>query len=199
MSSTTDIYTVYKILNLVNSKVYIGITTKKPEKRWKQHLNNYKYFWLNQALYKAMRKYGPNNFQFSIIEQTNDLNILKELEIKYIQENNSFGSTGYNMTLGGDGAFGFKHSEKTKDKIANLQKERTHSDKAKEKMSAAKIGKPSPWKGKTPSEAARKKMSEAKRGSNNHNYGKPRSDEVKRKISESNKLNRKSKCRKKKL
>ena len=80
MSSTTDIYTVYKILNLVNSKVYIGITTRDPEVRWKEHIKRYKI--RTCALYTAMNKHGIENFVFSVIEQTFTLNELLELETR---------------------------------------------------------------------------------------------------------------------
>jgi group I intron endonuclease len=187
MSSTTDIYTVYQIKNLVNSKVYIGITTKEnPIDRWNEHLKNYLRY--DYVLYKAMRKYGLENFQFSIIEQTLDLKEIKLLERKYIQEYNSYcfqeNSNGYNMTLGGDGTFGFEHSQETKRKISksNKGKTRIFTEDHKRKMSEAR-------RGKILSKETRKKISEARKGSNNPMYGKTRvfTEETKRKMSEARK------------
>ena len=62
---------IYKIENLVNGKCYIG-QSKYIEKRWTDHKSNafnsiqkdqYKY-----PLYRAIRKYGLENFSFEVIE-----------------------------------------------------------------------------------------------------------------------------------
>jgi hypothetical protein len=68
------IYTIYKIVNKINNKVYIGFTSKNPpNKRWITHLsqlNNPKYSKL--ALYKSIKKYGKEYFEFIIIYQSKD-------------------------------------------------------------------------------------------------------------------------------
>lgn len=187
MSSSNRIYTVYQIKNLVNSKVYIGITTKKnPIDRWNRHL--YYHTRRKSKLYSAMRKHGPENFEFFILEQTNDIKHLKELEAKYIQEYNSYCfqevSCGYNMTLGGDGTFGRKHTEEAKMKMSKTKSEtpKTHSDEFKENLSKLFRGKPKSEEHRRKlSEAAKRrylnpeeraKMSELMKGSNNPMYGK---------------------------
>lgn len=63
------IYNYYQITNLVNQKVYIGITEKTIEKRYKIHRqllqsNNHP----NYYLQADWNKYGENNFQLSLIE-----------------------------------------------------------------------------------------------------------------------------------
>jgi group I intron endonuclease len=82
--SSNSIYTVYQILNKINHKVYIGITTKRdPVERWNRHLHVYQHG--DSILYRSMRKHGIENFEFSVIEQTDSLEALKALESKYIQ------------------------------------------------------------------------------------------------------------------
>lgn len=207
MSSTIDIYTVYQIKNIVNQKVYIGITTRDPESRWCEHLQLYCNHNKNFILYKSMRKHGPENFEFCILEQTDNIETLKELESKYIQEYNSYcfqeNSNGYNMTLGGEGIFGYKHSDKTKEKMSRSNADRKHSEETKKKMSKSHKGKilsketrermSEAFKGKSKSEEHRKKLSEAKIGSKHPNYGKPRSDETKKKVSDALKGNKNGK------
>ena len=53
-----------------------------------------------RPLYRAINKYGVSNFTFEILEET-DSPI--EREQYYIQQFGSFGSKGYNTTIGGDG------------------------------------------------------------------------------------------------
>lgn len=93
---------VYKITNKKNNNIYIGISVDI-KRRWKEHKNNYnkqlsKEY--NKILYKAMRKYGLNNFLFSIIEIC-DCEELRQREIFWIKELNTY-NNGYNETTGGD-------------------------------------------------------------------------------------------------
>lgn len=90
---------IYKIENRINGKVYIGQTTKEPEKRWKAHKQSAK-SGDNRHLYKAIRKYGIDNFEFSVICIANELQFLDDLEVKIIEQEQAF-KHGYNMTEGG--------------------------------------------------------------------------------------------------
>lgn len=59
---------IYKIVNITNSKVYIG-QSNNIKKRWTEHrsaLNNNRH--VNVHLQNAWNKYGENNFEFVIIE-----------------------------------------------------------------------------------------------------------------------------------
>lgn len=92
---------IYQIINKINGKSYIGKTEYSVEHRWKEHLRGCKYE-KNQsrALYRAMNKYGVENFSCIEIKETDTPN---EDEIFYIQKYDTY-HNGYNETLGGDGA-----------------------------------------------------------------------------------------------
>lgn len=92
---------IYKITNEINQKVYIGLTSKSIEERWKQHIQASKNLSLNRPLYVALRKYGIENFSIKLIEEVDD-DFLGEREIYWITYYNSY-KNGYNATLGGDG------------------------------------------------------------------------------------------------
>ena len=96
---------IYRILNNVNGKSYIGQSIDI-YKRWKEHVLNAKSNRLNYALYSAMNKYGIDNFSFSILEEC-EPHKLSDKEIYYIELFRTYvdfeDSNGYNMTLGGDG------------------------------------------------------------------------------------------------
>ena len=61
---------IYKITNQINGKVYIGQTSKiDPTKRWNEHRHAViDPDQRERPLYRAMRKYGIDNFKFEVIE-----------------------------------------------------------------------------------------------------------------------------------
>ena len=62
---------IYKITNQLNGHAYIGLS-KNCLKRWNDHYSKschpQKQEDYDKPLYKAMRKYGRENFSFEIIE-----------------------------------------------------------------------------------------------------------------------------------
>ena len=112
---------VYLIKNKVNGKCYVGKTSRGLEKRWSEHvfsaLENKDKF----ILCSAIRKYGPEGFELSILQECCDENELSIAEIFWIEKLKTF-DEGYNMTVGGDGIRGFKHTEETKKKMSEDRK-----------------------------------------------------------------------------
>ena len=97
-----NIYTVYKIINRVNNKVYIGATLQNKEDRLKGHISKAESGSL-YALHKAIREHGKDNFTISALELTTSVDELKFLEKKYIELFQSDDPAfGYNSTKGGE-------------------------------------------------------------------------------------------------
>ena len=95
---------IYQIRNIINDKKYIGMTKRSIEIRKSDHIkmcNDSNSRMYNFKLYKAMRKYGINNFEFSVIEEC-DNKKLEEREKYYIEFYNTT-INGYNEALGGIG------------------------------------------------------------------------------------------------
>ena len=119
-----NIYSIYKATNLINNKVYIGFDSNWPNRKYshKQHFKKYK----NKRFYKAISKYGWDNFEWQVIYQSKDKNHCLSMETFFINEYKSFvgfkESKGYNLNLGGDGNTGMVHSEKTKKLISENTK-----------------------------------------------------------------------------
>jgi group I intron endonuclease len=105
------IYSIYKCVNNLNGKVYIGIDKNWPMRRY-AHKSQSK---LNRgfSLHKAISKYGWDNFTWELIYLTKFHDHVKEMEIKFIAEYDSY-NRGYNETLGGEGTLGKKQSPKNK-------------------------------------------------------------------------------------
>ena len=101
---------IYTITNQINGKQYVGKTNlPDPQERWKRHLHDYKAKNKEKRpLYSAMNKYGVENFVFEVIEECDNT---EEREKFWIKELNTYGSTGYNATLGGDGKAYLQYSD----------------------------------------------------------------------------------------
>lgn len=113
------IYTIYKVTNKINNKIYIGFDSNWPNRK-NQHIYNSnckseKYKSINsKKLYRAFKKYGIDCFEWEAIYQSTDRNhTLNVMENYFIAEYNSY-LKGYNCTLGGEGSFGYSHSQKVK-------------------------------------------------------------------------------------
>lgn len=91
---------IYKITNLINQKIYIGLTTCTLKERWQNHKGCVKSD--PRHLYSSMRKYGIENFKIEIVEETDSLEKLAQLEDYYINLYNSRDpDVGYNLSAGG--------------------------------------------------------------------------------------------------
>lgn len=119
---------IYKIINQLNNKIYIGKTSLPSiEERFKQHKNDYKKRRSEKRpLYRAMNLYGIENFTIELVEECSNEE-LEQKEKYWISFYDSY-KNGYNATLGGDGSFLYNHQEiidllknnKTTKEIANI-------------------------------------------------------------------------------
>lgn len=100
--------TVYCITNKINGKQYIGKTISSIKKRYQQHCNDSKRF-PDRPLYRAMNKYGIENFVIEVLEEC-DYKILSEREMYWISQKDTYHS-GYNATVGGDGKFLYSYED----------------------------------------------------------------------------------------
>lgn len=94
---------IYKIINKINGKIYIGQTCKNLSARFNVHKSLARQG-VNRHLYDAMRKYGTDNFEIVEIERCLSKEELDEREKYWIKEYQSINrELGYNMTNGGGG------------------------------------------------------------------------------------------------
>lgn len=153
---------VYMIKNLVTGRVYIG-SSGNIKSRWRTHkdlLKHRKHH--NSYLQNSYNKHGIGAFKFSIIEkcEKEELEIREQYWYEYYKENGKV----YNIRNDVRTCRGFKHSEKTKQKISESHSGEKHylygkslSEETKRKISLAK-------KGKKQTEEAKRKLSESNKG-----------------------------------
>ena len=121
---------IYCITNTTNNKVYIGQSIDI-ERRWQQE----RYGKCNRHLKHAFDRYGLQNFTFDILIELHGSEYLNDYEslcISLYESNNP--AKGYNLTEGGSGPNGYKH---TPDAISKLRG-RVHSLETRTRISEAK-------------------------------------------------------------
>lgn len=147
---------VYVLTNLITQDEYVG-KSQRWRTRWKNHIKAAKDGGAN-VLYRAMRKYGVENFAITIIRRCT-LEDLDRWEVYYIEKFVTLLPFGYNMTEGGDGGTmsetvidkmrtaqraRFKAhpvSVDTREKLAEKSRGRKVSDRTRDLISASETGK----------------------------------------------------------
>lgn len=136
MEIYNDTYCVYVHINKFNGKKYVGQTVNgnNINKRWVNGLG----YRSCTVFYKAIKKYGWNNFEHDIVASNltlEEANHFEELLIRELDTMNPL--NGYNLKSGGENN---KLSDETKRKIGNANKGRIISEEERIKMSESRKG-----------------------------------------------------------
>jgi group I intron endonuclease len=144
-------FTIYLIEDH-RKKGYVGVTGQKPEKRFREHKNAAR-GGNDRHLYRAMRKYGIENFNLIVLDVAKNYEEAYELEEEWIESLGTYRDWGYNMTPGGDGAasgkdhhmagatgednpmYGKTRSEEVREAIRQAQTGREKTEKERKEIS----------------------------------------------------------------
>lgn len=109
---------IYKVVNKINGMGYVGKTNGTLERRIKNHFYENK----NNYFGNALKKYGIENFEWSILCECFSQESANEKEKFYIKEHNTKKPFGYNLTEGGEGSLGFSPSKETRRKQSKIKR-----------------------------------------------------------------------------
>lgn len=166
-------YIIYMHRNKINGKIYIGQSKRTWEERAQNNGSGYR----KQIFYRAIEKYGWDNFEHIILESNltkQEANDKEKYYIKLYKSNDK--NFGYNRTLGGDGHTGtMPDSVKEKIHLSMLGEKnhfynRHHTEETKQKIRNHMpdfTGKNNPFFGKKHTEETKKKISKTKQGQGN--------------------------------
>ena len=161
---------IYKATCIINNKSYVGMTYKSLKLRRKGHENDarrgskYKF-------HRAIRKYGSDNFKWSVLcFGIQSRSLLGKTEVYYINKFDSM-NNGYNMSKGGFGVTDWS------DEMRDNARRRGES----------LVGDKNPFFGKTHTKEVRDRLkaTQFKEGTVPWNKGRPHSEKTRKKISES--------------
>lgn len=145
-------FVIYKIQNKLNGKVYIGQTINGINSRMRSHLNSKN----KNGIDGALKKYGIDSFEITIVAKASSIYELNELEIKFIEDENCLAPNGYNLHTGGKNhtcseitrerlrksATGRVVSEETKAKMVKAGKAKVFTEEHRKNISISTSGKP---------------------------------------------------------
>jgi len=137
-------YIVYKITNVANGKIYIGMTRKSTTQRLQGHIKESKSS-TKRALCKAIQKHGEENFKIEVLKEFDSKSNCEQFEDEMILQLKSMDpAVGYNMIRGGhfsSGMSGKKHSDDTIKHFSKLRKGKKRPEHQKAMKKAYADGK----------------------------------------------------------
>ena len=194
-------YSVYRHTS-PSGKVYIGVTKQKPKLRWQNGLG----YRTQEYFYRAIQKYGWDNFKHDILYQTDSYTEACDKEIELIAEyksNNKY--FGYNIENGGNlkktvaestllKLRNYRTTPEYRKLMENINARRWSDPEEHIKASKRFSGCNNPMYGTKLTEEHKRKLREgfakvkfvSKYGADNPMYGKHLTDEHKKRISEQN-------------
>ena len=122
---------VYVIRNIISGKEYVGKSINI-YKRVDMHIRMLDPV---KILYRSMRKNGIDCFECCVVQLSKSDEELCNLEITTIALRNTLHPAGYNLTLGGDGTSGYKHTAEETQRIRDRMLGFKHSPETKAKLS----------------------------------------------------------------
>ncbi len=158
-------YCIYKIMNQINGKVYIGFT-----KNFQNRMNGHLYTankGAGQAIHAAIRVYGWENFSKEELYYSTDKQHVLDMEDVFINLYEAKGTKGYNVTRGGQQGppKGYVRKPMTEEQLIRLR-ERARDPEIRRKISEAnkgnhhKLG----WKASDKTRAKQRKSSRGRLG-----------------------------------
>ena len=114
--SASQEYCLYRITNNQNGDFYIGMTSRDINSRWKEHIRHASKKINNGHFYRAINKYGSDNFSINIICKEKTKKAAIESEVLLILDM----SPAYNSTLGGDGTWAHKITSEGRKKMSSV-------------------------------------------------------------------------------
>jgi group I intron endonuclease len=152
-------FQAYLLTCLATGKRYVGITTALVQRRWQEHISVSTRRTYPSALSEAIRKHGAGAFNVEPIASCRSWADLCATERALILQWGTFAPGGYNLTLGGEGAYGCRRSAESVERSAAkhrgrpcavttraaasaYHRGRQKSAEHRAKIGASKVGKP---------------------------------------------------------
>jgi group I intron endonuclease len=108
---------IYLIVCLITGLSYVGQTTQSTQRRWGGHKTDVHIGRNKSFLHNAMLKYGAENFTVRTMLEVGTKEELDYYERALIKSLNTRAPHGYNLTDGGEGSKGYKHTTESRRRL----------------------------------------------------------------------------------
>jgi len=159
----------YLITCIQTGRQYVGITSRTLRKRWNEHLHDARKRPKANVLFRAIEKHGAENFTIEPLCCATSWADICAVEALLIAQHCTLAPNGYNLTIGGEGRFGYRPSKESVERSAAKHRGLPCHDNTRAASSMFHRGKPK-------SAEHRAKIAAARRGI-------PRTDATKEKLS----------------
>lgn len=123
-------YIIYLHKNKINGKCYVGQTCQKPEARWGTNGNGYKQ---QTYFYRAIEKYGWDNFEHIILEENISEDKVDERESFWAGYYHALAPEGYTLRVGSQNHY--EGSEELWQIWSKASKEKWQNEEYRKKIS----------------------------------------------------------------
>ena len=129
---------IYCAERVETGQVYVGQTHRGFDRRQQEHLTQSARGKLKR-FHAALRVHGPEQFTWRVLtDRIDNQDEADRLEAEWIITLNAHVSQGgYNLTFGGHGSRGYKHSERARKKIGDRFRGKPKSEEQRRKMGAS--------------------------------------------------------------
>lgn len=139
MGESAKIFEVYLHRCRVNGKGYVGITSRGVRQRLYSHESEARHG-SNRPFARAIRKHGIDTFETSVLASgLTEQQALAE-EQRFIRELGTFGSGGYNATIGGEGTLGARLTDERRKEISEHFRSLPRTERHRKRCSDALKG-----------------------------------------------------------
>ena len=154
---------IYIYTNLINNKKYVGQTVRSLYDRHKQRMtdcfNKNKHCY-KQPFYRAIRKYGIENFKLEVLRQDLETQCLLNLfECYYIKKYNTMINGGYGYNISNGGSNGNTFAGKSEEEMNEIRRKMSNNNWMK-KISPEET----PFYGKHHTDESKRKIGDAHKG-----------------------------------
>jgi len=161
-------FQAYIIICVPSGRRYIGITGRSLKQRWVEHIHDARKRPKANVLFRAIEKHGADNFTMASICCAKSWADICVIESLLIAQHGTLAPNGYNLTLGGEGRFGYRPSKESVERSAAKHRGLPCHENTRAASSAFHSGRPKSVehrtkialskKGKARSKATREKL-----------------------------------------